>query len=85
MTRVRAAFLGCIALAALVLVGCGSAATASATSGTSTSSTSSGGAHISTHSVTIGGKSVTVLATGQGMTLYYFDPDRKSRLSAPYL
>jgi predicted lipoprotein with Yx(FWY)xxD motif len=75
MTRIRAAFLGCIALAAIVLAGCGSAAAAGGTSGTSTSGTSSGGAHISTHSVTIGGKSVTVLATSQGMTLYYFDPD----------
>ena len=73
MTRIRAVFFGLIALAALAAVGCGSTAAAGGTSG--------GGAHIGTHSATVAGKTETVLANSQGMTLYYFDPDTTSSVS----
>lgn len=71
MARIRAALFALIALAALVAAGCGSTATA----GGSTGGTSASGSPIGTHSATVGGKTETVLANSQGMTLYYFDSD----------
>lgn len=76
MARGRAAFFGLIVFAALVAAGCGSTASAGGTGGTSGS-----GAHVGSHSATVGGKSESVLANSQGMTLYYFDSDTTSTVA----
>lgn len=76
MNRVRAALFGLIALAALVAAGCGT--TSTPTSSNNLGGTSSAATHVGTHSATVSGKSETVLANSQGMTLYYFDPDTTS-------
>ncbi|HKS69932.1 MAG TPA: hypothetical protein VJQ45_05910 [Ktedonobacterales bacterium] len=82
MTRIRATLFALIALAALVAAGCGTSASPYGSSGGSSGGTSSGtsasAAHVGTHSATVGGKSETVLANSQGMTLYYFDSDTTS-------
>jgi predicted lipoprotein with Yx(FWY)xxD motif len=77
MARTRAVFFALIALAALAAAGCGSTASA----GGSTGGTSATGAHVATHSAMVGGKTETVLANSQGMTLYYFDPDTTTSVS----
>lgn len=71
MARIRAVFFALIALAALIAAGCGSAVTAGGTTGGNSGS----GAHVGTRSAMVGGKTETVLANSQGMTLYYFDSD----------
>lgn len=69
MTRTRATLFGLLALAALLAAGCGT---------TGTPGGSGSAAHVGTHSATVSGKSETVLANSQGMTLYYFDSDTTS-------
>lgn len=85
MTRLRATLFGLIALAALIAAGCGTSASpygsSGGTSGGTSSGTSASAAHVGTHSATVGGKSVTVLANSQGMTLYYFDSDTTSSVA----
>lgn len=81
MTRIRATLFGLIALAALVAAGCGTPASPYGSSGGTSSGTSASTAHVGTHSASVGGKSMTVLANSQGMTLYYFAPDTTSSAS----
>ncbi len=79
MTRGQVAMIACCAVLMTALAGCGSAPAAKASS-TSTSSSSKGqAAPLKTATVTVGGKSETVLTTLSGMTVYYFTKDTPTK------
>lgn len=62
-------------LFALIVAGCGATATAGGAGGGSSASPAASAPVVQTASVSIKGTATTVLTTGQGRTLYYFDPD----------
>jgi predicted lipoprotein with Yx(FWY)xxD motif len=62
-------------VAGLTLVACGG------TSATGTTASPAVAPDITTASITVGGKSVTVLKTPKGLTLYYFTPDTSAKVA----
>jgi predicted lipoprotein with Yx(FWY)xxD motif len=62
-------------VAGLTLVACGG------TSATGTTASPAVAPDITTASITVGGKSVSVLKTPKGLTLYYFTPDTAAKVA----
>lgn len=69
-------------LLTFVLSGCGTASSTSSSSGSQVAtSTQTASAVVKTTSTTVDGKSVTILTTAQGLTLYYFTPDTSTTVA----
>ncbi|HEY7833239.1 MAG TPA: hypothetical protein VIG30_06695 [Ktedonobacterales bacterium] len=65
-------------LLAFLVAGCG-ATTSGGSAGASATATTPAAPAVQTTSVSVKGTATTVLTTGQGRTLYYFDPDSTSQ------
>jgi len=66
----------------LIIVACGSSSTtgsSSSSGSTPTTAPTSSTSIVKTASVTVNGKSETILTNAQGMTLYYFKPDTATK------
>lgn len=77
------AFAVPLGLAAFLLAGCGAGYGTTSTTTTTNTTTNgpSGPAVVNTATATVSGKSETILTNGQGMTLYYFDPDTATSIA----